>query len=269
MVLEHLIDKKLVRNHMSFVFLLSALYVFVAYAVGEFFFPGQSVAIVLLVTILLTPSLHHLIVIAEAIQREGGKGFWRKHKTIINCYLGAFLGLLLGFFIMGLVNPSALDYQVSQLEQDHLRPEIITAFLDQPFTPTLSTALSVFTHNLSYLLIGFVLSIFYGAGAIFLVVYTTSLYAAFVMELMARWANAMTLAGIALIHLMPESAGFILTAIAGATLSKGIMHENLKSQAFRNVMQSCVKLLVLGIALIFVAAFIETYITAPLFHTLI
>jgi len=100
MVLEQIIDKKLVRDHMSFVFVLGALYVLVAYGVGEFFFPGEAVSTVLLLTILLTPSLHHLIVIEEEIERKGSKNLWKNHKTIINCYLGAFLGLLLGFFIV-------------------------------------------------------------------------------------------------------------------------------------------------------------------------
>lgn len=263
MVLEQIIDRRAVTKHAPFVFLLSLIYVFVAYAVQELFFPGQSVAAVLLVTILLVPSLHHLIVIEEEIERKGSSHFWKRHHTIIKCYIGAFLGLLAGFYILGKVNPSALAYQFTQLETSHLKPEIITAFTQQTFVPSIDTAIAVFSHNLSYLLIGFALSIFYGAGAIFLVVFNASFFAAFALEVLTRWGGS--LVGVSLLHLLPETAGFILTAIAGATLSRGIIHEKVSGDAFKNVLRNGIKLLLLAIILIFLAGFIETYITAPAF----
>ena len=266
MVLEQLLDRKTVINHVFFGFVLSLLYVFIAYGVQELFFPGQTVATVLLLTILLLPSLHHLIVIEEKIEAKGSSQFWKRHRTIIKSYLGVFLGVLAGFMILGIVNPATLEYQTTQLEQEQLKPEIVTGFLDQAYTPTIQTAVSVFTHNLKYLLIGFVLSIFYGAGAIFLVVYNASYFAAFVVQIMLKWVNAVQLTGIALFHLLPESAGFILTAIAGATMSRAIIHEKRGGKAFKNVLQNAVKLLIIAIGLILVAAFIETYVTATFFH---
>lgn len=268
-MLEQLLDRKIVIQHVPFVFILSAVYVFVAYAVQVIFFPDQSLAIVLLLTILLVPSLHHLIIIEEKIERTGSSHFWRKHHTIIKCYLGAFLGLLIGFLVLGFVNAHTLDYQITQLEQDHLRPTAISSFTGQPYIPDMTTAIALFSHNLRYLLIGFVLSIFYGAGAAFLVAYNASFFAAFVVELFARWATAAQLAAISLLHLLPESAGYILTAIAGATLSRAIIHEKLAGEQFRNVLRNCFILLVLSLISIFLAAFIETYITATFFHRLI
>ena len=144
--------------------------------------------------------------------------------------------------------------------------EIVAGFLDKAYTPTIQTAVSVFTHNLKYLLIGFVLSIFYGAGAIFLIVYNASFSAAFIVQLTLKWANAIQLTGIALFHLLPESGGFILTAIAGATMSRAIIHEKKGGNAFKNVLQNAVKMLIIAIALILIAAFIETYVTATFFH---
>lgn len=267
MVLEQIIERRIVTKHLPFVFLLSLVYVFVAYAVQELFFPGQSVAAVLLVTILLVPSLHHLIVIEEEIERKGSTHFWRRHKTIIKCYSGAFLGLLTGFLILGSFNPESLGFQLSQLELSHLKPEMVAAFSDAPFVPTINTTLALFSHNLSYLLIGFALSIFYGAGAIFLVVFNASFFAAFAIEVINRWGSG--LVGVSLLHLLPETFGFILTAIAGATLSRGIIHEKVTGKAFRNVLQNAIKLIGFALLFILLAAFIETYVTAPAFSTAI
>jgi uncharacterized membrane protein SpoIIM required for sporulation len=269
MVLEQFLDRRLVVRHAPFTFLLSALYVLVAYLVQQVFLPGKGIATVLLATLLLVPSLHHLIMVEERLERSGSSHFWRRHRTIIKCYLGAFLGLLAGFLLLTAWNPQALQDQSIQLEQEHLRPETIQGFLDQPYAPGLATVFGLFSHNLLYLLAGFVLSIFYGAGAIFLVAYNASFFAAFAAEIARRWApSAASLIGISLVHLIPESTGYILTAIAGATISRALIHEKPGGQEFRNVLQNAVLLLALGMAAVLAAAFLETYVSAPFFHGL-
>ncbi len=269
MVLEQFLDRKLVIKHFPFVFILSAIYVFVAYAVQTLFFPGQSIATVLLLTILLVPSLHHLIVIEEKIERTGASHFWKKHRTIVKCYVGAFFGLLAGFLALGFVNSETLSFQISQLEQDHLKPTAIENFAGRPYIPDVQTAIALFSHNVRYLLIGFILSIFYGAGSVFLIAYNASFFAAFVVELFSRWTTAIQMASISLVHLLPESTGYILTAIAGATLSRAIIHEKLAKAPFRNVLKNCFILLVLSLISLLLAAFIETYVTASVFHRMI
>ncbi len=270
MVLEQFLDRKFVVQHTFFVFILSALYVFVSYAVQTLFFPSDhGLAIVLLVTILLVPSLHHLVVFEEKLESKGASHFWKRHRTIIQCYTGAFLGLLAGFLVMGFVLPESLSFQQQQLALEHLKPEIITSFLGQPYVPDTQTTMALFSHNLMYLLIGFVLSIFYGAGAIFLVTYNASFFAAFVVELFNKWAVAGQLAAVSLVHLLPESAGYILTAIAGAEISRALIHEKLIGDAFRNVLKNCFIMMILAIVLVLLAAFLETYVTAPFFHSAI
>jgi len=269
MVLEQFLDRDVVVRHFSFTFALSAVYVFVAFAVQEIFFPGNSLATVLLLTILLVPSIHHLIIMEEKIERTGGKHFWAKHKTIIKSHLGAFLGILVGFLLLGIIDPSTLSYQTAQLQLEHLRPEIVNGFLDKPYAPSMQTAIALFSNNLTYLLMGFVLSLFYGAGAIFLVVFNASYFAAFVVQIITRWAAALQLTAVSLLHLIPESAGFILTAIAGATMSRALLVEKYKAQTFKNVLQSSVKHLIIAILLILLAAFVETFITAMVFHRML
>jgi len=270
MVLEQFLDRKFVVQHTFFVFILSAVYVFISYAVQTLFFPADSgLAIVLLATILLVPSLHHLVVMEEKLESKGASYFWKRHRTIIQCYIGAFLGLLTGFLVMGFMVQGSLGFQQQQLLQEHLKPEIITSFLEQPYVPDIQTTMALFSHNLMYLLIGFVLSVFYGAGAIFLVTYNASFFAAFVVELFNRWAVAGQLATISLLHLLPESAGYILTAIAGAEISRALIHEKLTGDPFRNVLKNCFMMMIYAILLILLAAFLETYVTAPFFHSAI
>lgn len=266
MVLEQLLDKSLVTKHAPFSFILTFVYTLIAYGVQQAFFPGQSLAIALLLTILLVPSLHHLIIVEEKLERKGSSRFWKRHRTIIKSYLGAFLGLLAGFLLLGFVNATTLDYQTEQLENSHLKPELIENFA--AYQPDLRSTIALFSHNLSYLVIGFLLSIFYGAGAIFLITYNASLFAAFIVEIMGRW-GVPRLAWTSLVHLLPESTAFILTAIAGATLSRAIIHEKLRTKHFKNVVQNTVKLLGTALVLLAIAAVLEVYVTAPVFQSVV
>lgn len=266
MVLEQLLGKRTVTRHVSFAFLLSLLYVFIGFTVQFIFFPEQSVTIVLLATLLLVPSLHHIAAVEEKIERTGSRHFFAKHKTIVKCYLGAFLGTLAGFFLLGTLTGDALSYQTIALEHEELAPATLARF--ERYAPSLSIAGALFTHNLSYLLIGFFLALFYGAGSVFLIVYNASFFAAFLLEITQRWAIT-HLGAAAFIHLLPESLSFILTAIAGTTLSRAFLCEQLKSQAFRNVLQNSVLLLMCAIILLAVAALLEVYVTAPIFQRII
>ncbi|MBI4146716.1 stage II sporulation protein M [Candidatus Woesearchaeota archaeon] len=268
MVLEQFFHKRIVLRHFYFLFLLSALYVFIAFGVQEVFFPGQGLASVLLVTILLLPSLHHLIIVEETIERSGSRHFWSRHHTIVKCYLGGFFGLLAGFLLLGIFEPSSLSYQTMQLQTGHLKPELITQFL-QGYSPSFDIALALFSNNLWYLLIGVLISVAYGAGSVFLIAYNASFFAAFILQLFLRWSVAPQLTIVSLSHLLPESAGFILGAIAGATFSRAIVKEQWGSDAFRNVVRNCFLLLLGAIGCLIVAAFIETYVTASVFQALL
>ncbi len=268
-MLEQFLHKRIVRQHFPFLLLLSTFYVLVAYGVQQVFFPDQGLATVLLATIILVPSLHHLIIVEETIERSGSKQFIAKHKTVIRSYLGAFLGLLAGFLILGFLDHTFLSYQHYQLQLEHLKPELITNFVND-YQPTIDSALALFTHNLQYLLVGLLISIAYGAGSIFLLAYNASFFAAFVLELHIRFADtAWSLGLVSLGHLLPESAGFILTAIAGATFSRALIKEKIGSQPFRNVLQNCILLVFIGVVLVFAAAFIEAYVTAPAFQIML
>lgn len=269
MVLEQLIDRQFVLRHFPFVFVLSGVYVFVAYAVMRLFFPGQSLSVALLLTILLLPSLHHLIVVEEKLESKGISHFFRRHKVILRCFFGAFLGLLAGFLVLGFVDPASLSYQMVQLEQGNLHEELVSGFSSEQFVPDMTRVIALFSHNVWFLIIGFVLSVFYGAGAVFLIVYNASFFAAFVVEIFSRFASPYMLSVVSLVHMIPESAGFVLTAMAGASLSRALIHERLSSSAFRNVLKNDLFLLIIGLLLVFLAALLEVYLSAPVFYRII
>ncbi|RMD57772.1 hypothetical protein D6825_03020 [Candidatus Woesearchaeota archaeon] len=261
-MIEQFLDSKTVQKHFSFILAVSIANVFIAKAAQWVYFPTAPITLVLFVTILLLPSLHHLIVVEEKLERKGSANFLKKHKTVFYCYFGAFIGTLIGFAVIGALSQSNLSFQSTQLLQEHLSTQTLLKF--KQFNPTASHAFALFSENLWYILAGFAFSIFYGAGAIVLITYNASFFAAYLFELSKLGLDFWTIS-VSLTHLLPESAGFILTAIAGATLSRALIVEKLKSTALSNVARNAFLLLLLGISLTFIAAFIETFITAAIY----
>ncbi len=268
MVVEQFLDRKIVSKHFLFVFVISAINVFVAYLAQAVFFPGKSLGLVLFVTLLLVPSLHHLMVLEEKIERTGTKDFFKKHRMLLKVYLGAFLGLLAGFLLLTTIVPDALSYQQEELQKSHIDPITINKFT-QEYQPTPTRALALFSHNLLYLIAGFIVSIFYGAGAVVLIAYNASFFAAFVLTLITKLGFTPANVSVALLHLLPETMGFICAAIAGGTLSRALIKEKVVSKAFKNVLRNDILILLIGIALVLLAAILETYVTAPVFASVL
>jgi len=147
---------------------------------------------------------------------------------------------------------------------------LIDTFFTSTLKPTLGNVGSVLESNLTVMLVSFVLSIFYGAGAIFLITLNASVFASFVVFVAQYLAETIKeifmIIGLFMIHMVPEISGFLIAAIAGGVLSKALMAEKWSSQRFRNVIKDSLMLLVIASVLIVVAAFLEVYVTTFMFH---
>ena len=246
MVLEQILDTNYVKNHFLLVFILSFIYVFVGYIVAHLFFPtSESIALIFTLTLLLLPSLNHIINSEEITESKGCSHFFHNHKMIYSVYLAAFLGIFVGFLVLGKFAP--FSYQVSVL--GYLK-------LDQIIAPTVQNFIGLISVNIGVLLIFFILSFFYGAGAIFLVVLNASVFAVFMQNILNSEAYAYFL-----IHMIPEVTGFILAAIAGAIISRALFVESFKSKKFKNILKNSLITLLISTVLIVVSAFLEIFVT--------
>src|SRR3989344_7087610 len=115
-MIEQFLDQKLVTRHFSLIFILSVLYVFVAFIVQGIFFPSDPVTLPILLALLLVPSLHSLISNEEELERSTSD-FWKRHGLILRCYGGAFAGILCGFLALGFLNAENLAHPLAQLLQ--------------------------------------------------------------------------------------------------------------------------------------------------------
>lgn len=277
MVLERFLEKKSIEQRSYLSFFLAVFYVLFGYAVAKIFFGDTvSIAMLFLCTLLLVPSLINLLRKEEAAERAYGlKHFFHTHRKIVLIYLFVFLGIFAGYLALGStagLDP-AFDFQMRYLTlEEGIGPDTLTAFKESALTGSGEHFFSIVFANLEVLLLCFIFSVFYGAGAIFLIVLNASIFASFVLYLVKNFTGVAQFGAFFLfymIHLVPEISGFLLAAIAGGVISVAIAKERFMGRHFQNVAKDAFMLLLIGIFFILLAAFLEVFLTRNMLYMLI
>ena len=268
MVFEQFLASKKVKTHALFIFAIGFFYAAVGYIVSSYFFmEDASIVMLFTITLLLTPSIFVLLNIEEKIERkEGTKHFFRNHKTIMKAYLFLFLGIFLAFVIFGhFSGESFFTYQLDFLHaRGDISTDVLNDFASTEYTRGFNDLTSLVSYDLFVVVVCFVLSVFYGAGALFLIALNASVFAAFIVSVGRIIGNPIPITSLFLIHMVPEIDGFLTAAIECGIVSIAIMKEKVGSDGFRNVMKDALVLLLIAAGLIIIGAFLELFVTAPL-----
>ncbi|MBD3259804.1 hypothetical protein GF371_04215 [Candidatus Woesearchaeota archaeon] len=114
---------------------------------------------------------------------------------------------------------------------------------------------------------------FYGAGAIFLIVFNASIFASFILLIFRYVGETVgSFSAVALlffIHMIPEVGGFLLAAIAGGVLSYAFYREKFMGKPFKNVARDSLILLLIAVGLVILGAFLEVFVTKNLVYSLL
>jgi len=265
MALGDILDK-LGKQRIYSIF-IGILYVFISYGTAKLFFPTNiSIAMIFFISLLLIPSTGKMISMEEKLERKHGlKHFLRDHKLLMEVFLFLFIGIFLAYLVIGNNSPVTMEYQNTYLESQGIKDGIVPEKIDKP-----SQFVSILGSNLSVIVIAFVLSMFYGMGALFLIVLNASIFAAFVLKFSSILSQTTTMsAAILSIHFLPEVFGFLLAAMAGGVISKAITKEKFGTDKFKNVVKDGTVLLLISLAVILVAAGLEVFVTSSIISSLI
>ena len=248
------------------------------FAALMFFRRSLSLTTIFIITLLLIPTLMQLLSKEEKRESEFGlKHFFKNHKDIIEIYFFSFLGVLVGYIIIGLfIQGSAaygdvFSFQNSFLEgQEGLTADLLFGFYQEAPTHSVQDLMGIMSNNLLFVIVCFIFSLFYGASAIFLLILNASVFASFLLflfrNLASDWVASIKIFVFFLIHLVPEVGGFLLAAIAGGVISKAVVVERHNTERFRRVVKDATVLLLIAFALIAVGAVLEVYVTTSLFY---
>ncbi len=283
MALESLIREKGIRKHPLFILIVTIMVTIGSLVFSYLMFPKfATVLSVAFITIGLVPIIYRVIVIEEEKESRTKKHFstfFARHFNVIQIYIWIFIGVIITFAFAYALLP---DGTRLELFSEQVRTFCIisgdcesnipmsiagraSAFaMDACKTPGVSTlescSLFIFENNVGVMFLAIILSLVYGAGAIFIIAWNASILGVFFGEMMltANTPQALGLVqGMLIGHGPPELLGYIFAALSGAILSAMVAKNKLEPHELAKVSEDVFFLIFLAVFSIAYGAVLE------------
>lgn len=201
---------------------------------------------------------------------------WKIHKDAVFSFMWLFLGLIIAFSFWYIVlqDPNLFNAQIETYcrinSPGNLERCVSNYYLGQQRDATGAATkqlrfLSIIENNIYVMIFTLILSLIFGAGAIFVLAWNASVIAA-AIGIFTQYKVSEIPLGIAryMIHGFPEIAAYFITALAGGIFGVGVIRNGIKSKRFLHVVENVVILLFIAIIILIFAAVVEVYFT-PIF----
>ena len=283
MVLESLTNPFKAAHHPLHIFILGAVYASAGLFLGNWIFREYaSLIMVFLTAMACIPLLYNTFKAEEEWELNadyGERKILRHHIKILLFLLFLFLGMVIAFVFWYTVLPSSM-VQSSFNSQTSTIQSISTRLRGNYSSVNVFSA--ILLNNLKVLVFCILFSFLYGAGAIFILTWNSSVIAAAVGNYIrtnlasyaahhgyAKYAAYFKIVSFGLfryfIHGIPEIAAYFVGGIAGAIISVAIIREKFGTKNFEKVLLDSSSLIIISIIILIIAALIEVYITPVLF----
>lgn len=291
MVLESLTNPFRAEKRPYNLFFYGILYSSVAILLSLWIFKEEASLIMVFLTVLASfPLVFNTIKYEEEKSKRSVKELplLKEHAKALELFVFLFLGMLVSFslwfvFLPAEATEATFHTQISTINSINakvLGNSLISA------TSNISSGsdlvAKIFFNNLKVLIFSILFALFYGAGAIFILTWNASVISAaigsFIRNNLSLYANELGLVKIGgyfhifslgllkyLIHGVPEILAYFMGGLAGGIISIAIIKHDLMSKNFKKIAYDSTDLLLLAIAILFVAALLEVYITPIIF----
>ncbi|MBU2616278.1 MAG: stage II sporulation protein M [Nanoarchaeota archaeon] len=286
-MLESLINPKRVEKGPWKMFFIGLIYSSLSLLLVHWFFSGDSVLsqysgmIVVTFSVMFSLPFIYYMFKQEEIEDESITGFfavWRIHKDAVYAFMWLFLGFIVAFsfWFIVLQNPDLFNAQIETYcrinspgnMQLCLDKYDFAQYADSGTTGAVTKEIRLFSiieNNVYVMIFTLLLSLIFGAGAIFILAWNASVIAA-AISIFALYSVRDIPLGIAryMIHGTPEIAAYFMTALAGGMFGVNVLKNGFKGNKFLHSLEDTIILLFLALVILLFAAAIEVYIT-PLF----
>ena len=246
---------------------IGILYASLSLILVKWFFAGDVVLsqysgmIVVTFCVMLTlPFMYFVITEEEAEDEEvfGFFGVWRIHKDAIYSFLWLFLGFIIAFSFWYIVlqDSNLFNAQIETFCRINSPGDLDKCVDSYSFNKATGAAvkeirlLSIIENNVYVMIFTLILSLIFGAGAIFV---QNSI--ADIPLGVLRY----------MVHGFPEVAAYFIAALAGGIFGVGVVRNGFKSDRFVHVVENTVVLLFIALAILIAAAIMEVYFTPLIF----
>lgn len=282
-MLESMINPKRLSKGPWKMFFIGFVYASLSLLLVSWFFSKDTVLSqysgMIVVTFCVMFSLPFMFYIIKTEEQEDERVFgffsvWNTHKDAIYSFMWLFLGFIIAFafwFII-LQNSTLFNAQLETYCRINNPGDITNCVQGYAFSKTTGGAvketrfLSIVENNIYVMIFTLLLSLIFGAGAIFVLAWNASVIAA-AISIFSRYNISDIPVGILryMIHGFPEIAAYFITALAGGIFGVGVLRNGIKDKKFIHVIENTVMLLFIALLIILIAGVIEVYITPLLF----
>ncbi len=273
MVLETIISPKTARKHSWQIAILAFIFTSIGIFAANYLGIHQSIVAITLVSMPAVPFVWRLFDFEEEETEKGvvmGSRTIARHLPVIMVLSMLFIGLIAGFVFWYFALPAEASktiFEVQNTELANIGVSSGKAIFSIAQDKFLDTFEMLFFHNFGVLLIIVLFSILYSSGAVFVLVWNSSIIGAFIgnyAKAVSQGSNIFAILGgigTSALGLFPhgsfELLAYLTAALAGGILSSAITREVHKSNSFILVLHDSIKLTAISIILLAIAAFIE------------
>lgn len=258
MVLEKLISLRAALRNPLLVFVIGGIVSVICLLVSFLVFEvNVGLFFTFLVTIAMMPFMVNLGRYEEARQEEliikkKELNILQRNRDILKVYIAFFLGMIVALSLLFMTLPETtveklFDDQIKEIEM--IRGNIIFG----------NTFLTIVTNNVSVLTLAFLFSFLFGAGAIFILTWNSSILST-AIGLTAKSIGGFTSLPLAVLVFFPhgslEILAYFIGGISGGFVSAAITRR--KSLGFWFIVKDSLILMLFSVLLLIIAGFIET-----------
>ena len=283
MVLESLLNPLKAEKRPWEMFFLGFVYSSVAILLSLWIFKDHASLIMVFLTVMAcVPIVYNTMKLEESKDLEISREITllKEHNKAIIFLMFLFFGITLSFVTWYIFLPSdtlnlVFDKQTSTIQSINNQ---VSGNAYQQF----STFTRIFLNNIKVLAFATLFAFIYGAGAIFILTWNASVIGTAIGNFIRsnlseyvgllgfeKFAGYFSVVSIGLLryilHGIPEILAYFYGGLAGGIISVAIIKKHYKDERFSHIVFDISELLIIAIAFLLVAAFLEVFITPLLF----
>lgn len=268
-----LFSPKRAQRHPLEMMVIAIFYSSISIILSLWIFPGQSSLVMVFFTVLsCIYVVQGAFKIEETKEKRAKNEGWllRQHFKLLLFLLFLFIGFVISFSVWTFVLPSekaAVIFSVQDSAVLSVRSAITGISANSASGSIVSSngLIPIILNNVKVLIVSLIFAFFFGAGAIFILVWNASIMG-YVIGNLAK--DTLGLIGIPIafakyfVHGIPEMLAYLTAALAGGMIYVSIWKGDfLNSERNKKLIIDVIALVLIAIFLLIIAALIEVYVS--------
>ncbi len=276
MVIESLVNPFKAERKPWEMFFVGALYSSVAVLLSLWVFkPHASLVAVFLTVMACVPIIYGTLKLEEKkdLEIEDEKILIKEHGKALSFFIFLFLGITISFTLWYIFLPADLTQALFSIQTKTIS-DINSQITGQGINQ-ITLFSKIFLNNIKVLIFCLIFAFIYGFGAIFILTWNASVIGTAIGNFVrsnvstANFANYFEITSLGIlrymIHGIPEILAYFIAGLAAGIVSIAIIKHDFRSEKFQHVLLDSADLLLLSLAVLLIAALLETFVTPILF----